>query len=49
MIALGFLIVGRYAPDSIPATLIGDFGLWIAGGFTLVTAWDYWRASLNHF
>jgi len=49
LLALGFLIVGRYAPDSIPATTIGDFGIWIAGVFTLVTAWDYWRASLKHF
>jgi cardiolipin synthase (CMP-forming) len=49
MVALGFLIVGRYAPEFIPATAIGDFGLWVAGGFTLITAWDYWRASLKHF
>ena len=49
LIALGFLIVGKYAPDFLPATLIGDIGLWIAGTFTLVTAWDYWRASLKHF
>ena len=49
MVALGFLIVGKYAPDSIPATEIGDIGIWIAGGFTLITAWDYWRASLKHF
>lgn len=49
ILALGFLIVGRYAPDFIPATHIGDFGLWIAGGLTVLTAWDYWRASLKHF
>lgn len=49
LVALGFLIVGRYSPDSIPATTIGDFGLWAAGAFTLITAWDYWRASLKHF
>ena len=49
LLALGFLIVGRYAPDSIPATAIGDFGLWAAGAITLITAWDYWRASLKHF
>jgi len=49
LVALGFLIVGRYAPDSIPSTTIGDFGLWAAGAFTLITAWDYWRASLKHF
>ena len=49
LLALGFLIVGHYAPDSIPATSIGDFGLWVAGAITLITAWDYWRASLRHF
>lgn len=49
MVALGFLIVGRHAPHIIPATFIGDLGLWIAGVFTVITAWDYWRASLKHF
>ncbi|MGB9152586.1 MAG: CDP-diacylglycerol--glycerol-3-phosphate 3-phosphatidyltransferase [Alphaproteobacteria bacterium] len=49
MFALGFLIVGRYAPDSIPSTTIGDFGIWVAGAITVITAWDYWRASLKHF
>jgi cardiolipin synthase (CMP-forming) len=49
LVALGFLIVGRYAPWWIPATFIGDLGLWVAGGFTIITAWDYWRASLKHF
>ncbi len=49
MIALGFLIVGRYAPEGIPSTAIGDIGLWIAGVLTVITAWDYWRASLKHF
>jgi len=49
MLALGFLIVGRYAPDFIPSTTIGDFGLWAAGVVTVFTAWDYWRASLKHF
>lgn len=47
--ALGFLIVGRYAPASIPSTTIGDVGLWIAAALTLITAWDYWRASERHF
>lgn len=47
--ALGFLIVGKYAPDSIPSTTIGDVGLWIAGCLTVFTAWDYWRASERHF
>jgi cardiolipin synthase (CMP-forming) len=49
LVALGFLIVGRYAPDAIPATAIGDLGLWIAGIVTVFTAWDYWRASERHF
>jgi len=48
LIALGFLIVGRYAPESIPSTFIGDLGLWIAGVLTVFTAWDYWRASERH-
>ncbi len=49
IVALSFLMVGRYAPNGINATLIGDFGLWIAGMVTLFTAWDYWRASEKHF
>lgn len=49
MLALGFLIVGDYAPKFIPATLIGDIGLWLAATLTAFTAWDYWRASLRHF
>ncbi|MDE2030554.1 MAG: CDP-diacylglycerol--glycerol-3-phosphate 3-phosphatidyltransferase, partial [Alphaproteobacteria bacterium] len=43
ILALGFLIVGRYAPAFIPSTAIGDLCLWAAGILTLVTAWDYWR------
>ena len=49
ILALGFLMVGPYAPDFIPSTLIGDILIWIAGGLTLVTGYDYWRASLKHF
>ena len=49
IVALGFLIVGRYAPESIPATTIGDIGLWIAGIITVITAFDYWVASRKHF
>lgn len=47
--SLGFLIVGKYAPESIPSMIIGDILLWIAGGFTVVTGYDYWRASERHF
>ena len=48
IVALGFLMVGKYGPDAIPATFIGDVGLWIAGIITVFTAWDYWRASERH-
>ena len=48
--ALGFLIIGdKYAFANIPATFIGDIGLWIAGALTVITAYDYWRASERHF
>ncbi|MDP9127268.1 MAG: CDP-diacylglycerol--glycerol-3-phosphate 3-phosphatidyltransferase [Pseudomonadota bacterium] len=46
--AISFLIGGDYAP-SLHATLIGDICLWVAGVLTVVTAWDYWRASIKHF
>lgn len=49
ILSLSFLIVGRYAPEGFPAIFIGDTLLWIAGGLTLFTAWDYWRASARHF
>ena len=49
ILALGFLIIGRYAPESIPSTLIGDIGLWIAGIVTVFTALDYWYVSRKHF
>ena len=48
IVALSFLIVGRYAP-AVYATTIGDLCLWLAGGLTVFTAWDYWHASRNHF
>jgi len=50
LVALGFLIVGSpNAPWWIPATLIGDLLLWVAGVLTVMTGYDYWRASLRHF
>ena len=48
IVAVSFLIGGDYAP-SLHATLVGDIGLWVAGVLTVITAWDYWRASLKHF
>ncbi len=49
LIALGFLIVGYHAPAFLPAEALGDLLLWIAGGLTVITGYDYWRASLKHF
>ncbi|MDD3182673.1 MAG: CDP-diacylglycerol--glycerol-3-phosphate 3-phosphatidyltransferase [Alphaproteobacteria bacterium] len=50
LVALGFLIIGTdNAPNWIPATQIGDLLLWIAGGLTILTGYDYWKASQKHF
>lgn len=48
MVTLGFLIVGDAAPAAIPATLIGEAGLWIAAALTLVTGYDYLKTGLKH-
>lgn len=50
LFALGFLILGNAnSPDMIPSTYIGDVLLWIAGILTILTGYDYWRASQKHF
>jgi cardiolipin synthase len=48
MLALGFLIVGDFAPAWIPAQIIGEIGLWFAALITLITGYDYLRAGLRH-
>lgn len=48
MVAIGVLIVGDAGPAAIPVRLIGEIGLWIAAALTLVTAYDYLRASIRH-
>ena len=48
MVALGFLIVGDSGPAWIPVEFIGDVGLWTAAILTLVTGWDYLRASARY-
>lgn len=48
MFAIGFLIVGDSGPDAFPTRLIGEFGLWAAAVLTLITGYDYLRASLHH-
>jgi len=48
MVAIGFLIVGDSGPADIPVNAIGEVGLWTAALLTLVTGYDYLRASLRH-
>ena len=48
MLALGFLMVGRASPATIPAEDIGLWCLWLAAALTLVTGYDYLRAGLKH-
>ena len=48
MVTLGFLIIGDAAPAVIPATLIGDTGLWIAAALTIVTGYDYLKTGLKY-
>lgn len=48
MLALGFLLIGDAAPAAIPATLVGDVGLWAAAVLTIITGYDYLRTGLAH-
>jgi cardiolipin synthase len=48
MVALGFLIVGDDGPAFIPVQIIGELGLWLAGMMTVITGYDYLRASAPH-
>jgi cardiolipin synthase len=48
MLAIGFLIVGDFGPEFLATRLIGEVGLWIAAGLTLVTGVDYLVIGLSH-
>jgi cardiolipin synthase len=48
MTAIGILIVGDSGPDFLPVRMIGEIGLWTAAILTLVTGYDYLRASLRY-
>ena len=48
MLAIGFLIIGTDAPGWTQAQLVGEVGLWLAAGITLLTGWDYLRSGLKH-
>lgn len=50
MLALGFLVIGTGAPalGAITMTDLGVAGLWLAALLTLITGYDYLRASVVH-
>jgi cardiolipin synthase len=47
IVAIAFLIAGEAAPAMLDLHLIGEIGLWIAAGLTLVTGYDYLRAAIG--
>lgn len=47
MTAIGFLIVGPHGPPSWPVLMIGLVLLWIAGGLTVITGYEYARSALS--
>jgi cardiolipin synthase (CMP-forming) len=49
MVAIALLLLGDMAGESARLRELGEFGLWIAALFTILTAYDYFRASLIHF
>jgi cardiolipin synthase (CMP-forming) len=48
MVAIAVLLVGDAGPAHVPVRWIGEALLWIAGGLTVKTGWDYLRAGLVH-
>lgn len=48
MVSLGFLIVGKDAPDWLYAQLFGEVFLWVAALLTLITGFDYCKLSFKH-
>ncbi|HEX5319462.1 MAG TPA: CDP-diacylglycerol--glycerol-3-phosphate 3-phosphatidyltransferase [Stellaceae bacterium] len=48
MIAIGILIVGDAGPSALPVVWTGEMLLWLAAILTIVTGYDYLRASLSH-
>lgn len=46
MVAIGFLLVGVAAPAPVPAVAVGEGLLWVAAALSVITGWEYMRASL---
>ncbi len=48
MLALGCMLIGPTNFTDVPVTTIGLAGLWFAAILTLITGYDYLKASLKH-
>jgi cardiolipin synthase len=48
MVAIAVLLVGAAGPGFLHAQILGEFLLWIAAGFTLVTGYKYLHAGIIH-
>ncbi len=48
MLAIGFVIIGPSGPPPLPTVIIGEVGLWVAAGLTLITGYDYLQRGLSH-
>jgi cardiolipin synthase (CMP-forming) len=48
MVAIGVLLVGDAGPDFLHAKLFGEYLLWIAALFTLITGYQYLAAGIAH-
>jgi cardiolipin synthase len=46
--AIGFLIVGPYAPEWIPSLIIGKIGLLMAMILAIRTGWDYAKTAMPY-
>lgn len=49
MVAIALLLLGDTAGKGAHLREVGEFGLWIAALFTIMSGYDYFRASLVHF
>lgn len=48
MVAIAVLLVGDSGPQFLHAKLLGEFLLWVAAAFTLVTGYKYLHAGIIH-
>jgi len=49
MVAIALLLLGDTAGEGVHLRDVGEVGLWVAALLTIMTGYDYFRASLVHF